>query len=70
MNHNLLGTFYKIEFFALHLIDLVASIDLLTNVFQAVTKNIGILSVVSLLGIAFIMTFSVFSFNSYVSSIY
>jgi hypothetical protein len=34
---SVLGTFFKIEFYSLHLFDLVAQIDILTNVFQAVT---------------------------------
>ena len=61
-----LGTFYRIEFFSLHMFFLVTQIDLLTNVFQAVTINIKLLALVSLLGLSFIVIFSIFSFNSYV----
>jgi hypothetical protein len=67
---SLLGTFYKIEFYSIHLFDLVAQIDLLTNVFQAITLNVRLLAIISLLGVSFIGIFSVFSFSSYMSSIY
>lgn len=48
----------------------MAQIDLLSNVFQAVTLNVKLLATVSLLGVSFVGIFSVFSLNSYVSSIY
>lgn len=67
---SILGTFYKIEFTSIHLFDLVAQIDLLTNVFQAITLNVKLLSIISLLGVSFIGIFSVFSFSSYLPSIY
>lgn len=67
---SILGTFYKIEYYSLHLFDLVGQIPLLTNVFKAVTQNISLLSIVSLLGISFIGIFSVFSFGSYINSLY
>ena len=65
-----MGCFYRIEYFSLHMFFLVTQINLLTNVFQAVTINIKLLGLVSLLGLSFIVIFSIFSFNSYVESVY
>lgn len=67
---SLLGTFYGVEWFSLHIFDLFTSISLLTNVFKAILNNLKILTIFSLLATAFIVVFNILSFKTYASVIY
>ena len=62
-----LGTFYRKEYFSILLINLMMSqMDVLKNVIAAITNNIPMLGMLSLLGSAFVAIFSIFGMNYYV----
>lgn len=67
---SLLGNFYGVEWFALHIFDYFVNIPLLSNIFKAILNNIRILVTFSLLAGAFILVFNILSFRTYTSVIY
>ncbi len=67
---SLLGNFYGVEWFTLHIFDYFANIPLLANVFKAIINNIKILVIFSLLAGAFILVFNILSFRTYTPVIY
>lgn len=67
---SILGNFYRVEWFTVHIFDFFVSIPILSNVFTAILNNIKILTILSLLATAFILVFNVLSFSTYSSVIY
>ena len=66
----LLGNFYGIEWYVLHLFDFFVGISQLTNIFKAVIDNISELLLLSAFAGCFIMVFNVVSLNIYTPVIY
>lgn len=67
---SLLGNFYGVEWFSLHIFDYFVNIPLLSNIFKAILSNIRILGTFSMLAGAFILVFNILSFRTYTSVIY
>lgn len=67
---SILGNFYGVEWFTLHIFDYFASISLLANVFKAIMMNIRTLTIFSMLAGAFILVFNIISFRTYTPVIY
>lgn len=66
-----LGNLYRIEWFSMLIISMMmSSMDVLKNMIASITTKIKILGMLSLLGTAFIVIFSIFSINFYVESLY
>ena len=65
------GAFYRMEYFSILLINLMMEqMDVLKNVIAAITTNMKMLGMLSMLGAAFVAIFSIFGMNYYVSSLY
>jgi len=67
---SLLGNFYGIEWYVMHLFDYFVGISLLTNVFKAVIDNISELLLLSCFAGCFIMVFNIVSLNIYTPVIF
>lgn len=67
---SLLGTFYSVEYFTIHLFDMFTTIPLLTNVFKAIINNINTLFILSMLATVFILVFNIISLSTYSEVIY
>lgn len=67
---SLLGNFYGIEWYVMHIFDYFVGISLLTNVFKAVIDNISELVLLSAFAGCFIMVFNIVSLNIYTPVIY
>jgi hypothetical protein len=68
---SMMGMFYKIEWYSLLLINLLmARLDVLKNIIQALKASIFMLGILSFFGVSFITFFSVFSLGNYADSIY
>lgn len=66
-----MGMFYKIEWFSILLINfLMAKMDVLKSILQAMKASLPMLSMLSFFGASFIAFFSVFSLYYYVGAIY
>lgn len=73
-----MGCFYSMEWFSLLLFNLMMQkMDVLKNILMAITTNLKMLGMLSLLGnyfliqgISFISIFSIFSIHYYASSLY
>ena len=66
----ILGNFYGVEWYTIHLFDFFVNIPLLSNVFKAIIISIKELMTLSFLATAFILVFNVLSFSTYTSVIY
>jgi hypothetical protein len=66
-----MGMFYRIEWFSILLINfLMAKMDVLKSILQAMKASLPMLSMLSFFGASFIAFFSVFSLYYYVGAIY
>jgi hypothetical protein len=66
-----MGMFYRIEWFSILLMNLLmAHLDVLKNILQALKQSMGMLGMLSFFGASFIAFFSVFSIYFYTESIY
>lgn len=68
---SLMGMFYKIEWYSLLLMNLLmARLDVLKNIIQAIKTSVRMLGILSFFGVSFVAFFSVFSMGNYVETIY
>ena len=66
-----MGMFYRIEWFSILLMNLLmARLDVLKNILQALKASLPMLGMLSFFGASFIAFFSVFSLYYYANSIY
>lgn len=64
---SLMGIFYKIEWYSLLLMNLLmARLDVLRNIVQAIKTSVRMLGILSFFGVSFVAFFSVFSMGNYV----
>lgn len=71
MAGSILGTFYRMEWFAILLIDLLmARLDVLKNILKALKTSMSMLQMLALFGVAFIAIFSIFSLHYYAQALY
>jgi hypothetical protein len=68
---SVMGMFYSIEWFSILLVNLLmAHLEVLNNILQALKSSMRMLGMLSFFGASFIAFFSVFSLYYYVESIY
>ena len=67
---SLMGNFYGIEWYVIHLFDYFVGISLLTNVFKSVIDNISQIGLLSAFAACFILVFNILSLNTYTAAIY
>ena len=61
----LMGNFWGIEWYTIHIFDIFTDVSELTNIFKAILNNIKKLTLLSFLAAVFILVFNVISLNTY-----
>jgi hypothetical protein len=67
---SIMGNFFGVEWYVIHLFDYFVGIPLLTNVFKAVINNISELTLLSTFAGCFILVFNIITLNTYTPVIY
>ncbi len=67
---SLMGNFFGIEWYTIHIFDIFSNIPELSNIFKAIMENIRKLTILAVLVATFILIFNVLSLNTYTSVIY
>jgi len=60
-----LGNFWGVEWYTIHLFDIFTDVGELTNIFKAIINNIKKLTLLSFLAAVFILVFNVIALNTY-----
>jgi hypothetical protein len=61
----IMGNFFGVEWYTIHLFDVFTDIPELTNIFKAILNNFKKLALLSFLAGVFILVFNVISLNTY-----
>lgn len=64
------GTFVDPTFFFIHIIDIFCQSALLANIFKAIAATILPVSLVSIMGVIFVIVFCTVSFSNYTKDVY
>lgn len=65
-----IGTFFDPTFFYIHIIDILCQSPQLANIFKAIANTFYPISLVSIMGVIFVIVFCTVTFSNYTKNVY